>query len=88
MFKMLAFCPSAYVRTRPVHEGPFAQALKRRTPSLTRTLSAARDEHGVPHISASSWRDALYGLGYMHGLDRPTQMLFARAIASHILVAP
>jgi penicillin amidase len=46
-----------------------------------RTLSAARDEYGVPHISAGSWRDALYGLGYMHGLDRPTQMLFARAIA-------
>lgn len=47
-----------------------------------RTLSAARDEDGVPHITASSWRDALYGLGYMHGLDRPTQLLFARAIAS------
>ena len=46
-----------------------------------RTLSAARDEYGVPHISAACWRDALYGLGYMHGLDRPTQMLFARAIA-------
>ncbi len=35
----------------------------------------------MPHISAASWRDVLYGLGYMHGLDRPTQMLFARAIA-------
>ncbi|HEY2147524.1 MAG TPA: penicillin acylase family protein, partial [Pirellulales bacterium] len=35
----------------------------------------------MPHITASSWRDALYGLGYMHGLDRPTQLLFARAIA-------
>lgn len=46
-----------------------------------RTLSAARDEQGVPHLEAASWRDALYGLGYMHGLDRPTQMLFARAIA-------
>src|SRR5947208_15336736 len=46
-----------------------------------RTLSAARDENGVPQIAAASWRDALYGLGYMHGLDRPTQMLFARAIA-------
>src|SRR5258708_4302929 len=46
-----------------------------------RSLTAARDEHGVPHLTAPSWRDALYGLGYMHGLDRPTQMLFARAIA-------
>ena len=46
-----------------------------------RSLSTARDEHGVPHITAPTWRDALYGLGYMHGVDRPTQMLFARAIA-------
>ncbi|HEV2971447.1 MAG TPA: penicillin acylase family protein [Pirellulales bacterium] len=46
-----------------------------------RNLSAARDEYGVPHIRAASWSDALYGLGYLHGLDRPTQMLFARAIA-------
>ncbi len=35
----------------------------------------------MPHIEAASWRNVLYGLGYMHGLDRPTQMLFARAIA-------
>ncbi len=27
-------------------------------------------------------REALYGLGYMHAIDRPTQMLFARAVAS------
>ncbi|MEX0978702.1 MAG: penicillin acylase family protein, partial [Pirellulales bacterium] len=36
----------------------------------------------MPHIAASSWRAALYGLGYMHGIDRPTQMLFSRAVAS------
>src|SRR4051794_16469737 len=47
-----------------------------------RRFTAARDKHGVPHIEAESWREALYGLGYMHGLDRPTQMLFARAVAS------
>jgi penicillin G amidase len=47
-----------------------------------RRLEAFRDEHGVPHITAGSWRAALYGLGYLHGLDRPTQMLFARALAS------
>ena len=46
-----------------------------------RKLSAARDDNGVPHIAADSWPDALYGLGYMHALDRPTQMLFARTIA-------
>jgi len=46
-----------------------------------RRFTAARDEHGVPHISANSWRASIYGLGYMHGLDRPTQMLFSRAVA-------
>ena len=47
-----------------------------------RRFTVARDVHGVPHIAADSWRSALYGLGYMHGIDRPTQMLFARAVAS------
>ncbi len=46
-----------------------------------RRFSAARDANGVPHIEATSWRGALYGLGYMHAIDRPTQMLFARSVA-------
>ncbi len=46
-----------------------------------RKFTAARDENGVPHIEAGSWRNALYGLGYLHALDRPTQMLFSRAVA-------
>jgi penicillin amidase len=47
-----------------------------------RRFSAARDEHGVPHIWATSWRGALYGLGYLHAIDRPTQLLFSRTVAS------
>jgi penicillin amidase len=47
-----------------------------------RRFQVERDDHGVPHIAAHSWRDGLYGLGYMHAIDRPTQMLFARAVAS------
>jgi penicillin amidase len=47
-----------------------------------RKFSASRDAAGVPHIEAPSWREALYGLGYLHALDRPTQMLFGRAVAS------
>src|SRR5262245_17105249 len=47
-----------------------------------RRLEAFRDENGVPHVVAGSRREALYGLGYLHALDRPTQMLFARALAS------
>ncbi len=47
-----------------------------------RSFTVARDENGVPHIRAGSWREALYGLGYMHSIDRTTQMLFARTMAS------
>ena len=47
-----------------------------------RKFEVSRDDQGVPHISAQAWRDALYGLGFMHAVDRPTQMLFARAVAS------
>ncbi|MEX0938507.1 MAG: penicillin acylase family protein [Pirellulales bacterium] len=47
-----------------------------------RKFTAVRDEAGVPHIEAGSWREALYALGYVHALDRPTQMLFGRAVAS------
>ena len=46
-----------------------------------RPFTAARDKHGVPHIEANNWLSCLYGLGYLHATDRPTQMLFARAVA-------
>lgn len=48
----------------------------------TRPFTAARDDNGVPHLTADSWLDALYGLGYMHALDRGTQVLFARSVAN------
>jgi penicillin amidase len=41
-----------------------------------------RDEAGVPHIEAATWHEALYGLGYLHALDRPTQVLFGRTLAN------
>ncbi|HEX4148214.1 MAG TPA: penicillin acylase family protein, partial [Pirellulales bacterium] len=47
-----------------------------------RKFEVARDRAGVPHIRATSWQEALYGLGYMHAFDRPTQMLFARTVAN------
>ncbi len=48
----------------------------------SRPVTAFRDEHGVPQIHADDWRDVLYGLGYMHALDRGTQLLFARSVAN------
>jgi penicillin amidase len=47
-----------------------------------RPFSAARDDAGVPHIQADSWLDALYGLGYLHAIDRGTQLSFSRVVAS------
>lgn len=46
-----------------------------------RHITVQRDKHGVPHVRGSTWLDAIYGLGYMHATDRPTQMYFGRAVA-------
>jgi penicillin amidase len=51
-------------------------------PKTRRRFEAARDENGVPHVRATTWLDALFGLGYMHATDRPTQLLFSRSVAS------
>lgn len=52
------------------------------TKKAKRDFHVHRDAHGVPHITADSWLDALYGLGYMHAIDRGTQLLFSRTVAS------
>ncbi|HTN75729.1 MAG TPA: penicillin acylase family protein, partial [Pirellulaceae bacterium] len=49
---------------------------------VRRQFTAERDAAGVPHIVAGTWLDALYGLGYLHAIDRSTQILFSRSIAS------
>ena len=51
-------------------------------PKTRRRFEVARDENGVPHVVATTWLDALFGLGYMHALDRGTQLLFSRCVAS------
>jgi len=43
---------------------------------------AGRDEAGVAHVEAANWQDALYALGYLHAVDRPTQIFFSRVVAS------
>ena len=47
-----------------------------------RRISIDRDDHGVPHVTGTTWLDVLYGLGYMHACDRGTQLLFSRAVAA------
>ena len=53
-----------------------------RLKKAARDITATRDAHGVPYLKAKNWHDALYGLGYLHAIDRGTQLLFARSMAS------
>jgi len=52
------------------------------TPSARVEFQATRDDAGIPHITADCWLDALYGMGYMHAVDRATQVFFARNVAT------
>ena len=62
-------------------------ALRASLPQLDGTLTVAgaeapieirRDRHGVPHIAARSERDAWFGLGFVHGQDRLSQLALSR----------
>jgi penicillin G amidase len=61
----------------------FGLALGRRLPVTHGTLSVPgtdgailirRDDHGIPHIQATSDDDAWYGIGFCHGQDRCFQL--------------
>lgn len=41
---------------------------------ITRDIEIVRDRHGIPHISAATDADALFGLGFVHAQDRLWQM--------------
>jgi len=43
-------------------------------------LTIKRDASGTPLIKAQSYRDALWGSGYAHGVDRSTQLLMMRIL--------
>lgn len=45
---------------------------------LSASVRIVRDNEGVPHITAQSRNDALFGLGFVHGQDRLWQMEFQR----------
>ena len=48
------------------------------TPAHVRGATITRDSHGVPHIDAASEADLYRGLGWVHGSDRPLQVLATR----------
>jgi penicillin amidase len=51
-----------------------------RVPGLVAPVEIVRDDHGVPHIAASSPRDAYFALGYAHAQDRLFQMQLSRRV--------
>ncbi len=53
-----------------------------RLPGLTKPVEVLRDGYGVPHISAQSFIDAVYALGYVHAQDRLWQMEVNRRTAA------
>ena len=65
----------AYLRrSLPVASGTIA------LPGLHAPVEIVRDADAIPHIFATTKRDALYGLGYVHAQDRLWQMEFQRRI--------
>ena len=55
------------------------------TDSLTGEISIARDEFGIPHISADNIGDSVYGQGYVHAQDRLWQIEYRRRAAGGTL---
>ncbi len=65
----------------------FVRLFERSVPSYDGTISVAglaapvqiaRDAHAIPHITANSFDDAAFALGYVHAQDRLWQMELAR----------
>lgn len=52
---------------------------------LSAPVDVDYDDHGVPHIFASKWLDAIRVLGYVHATDRLWQMDMSRRVASGTL---
>ena len=51
-----------------------------RVPGLSAPVDIVRDADAIPHIFATTKRDALFGLGYAHAQDRLWQMELQRRI--------
>src|SRR6185503_2856314 len=49
---------------------------------LSAPIEVQRDRYGIPHISAQTLEDAVYGLGFVHAQDRLWQMEMNRRIAA------
>ena len=67
----------AYLRrSLPVVDGTIAVT------GTSGTIEIIRDADAVPHVFATTARDAFYGLGYVHAQDRLWQMEFQRRVGN------
>jgi penicillin G amidase len=87
VLKFIAFGLAGLVAMLGLYVAGTAIALRGSLPQLDGTIEVqgasapvhiVRDTDGVPHISAQSRNDALFGLGFVHGQDRLWQMEFQR----------
>ncbi len=63
---------SSFQRSLPAYDGTVHAV------GLGQPVQVLRDSHAVPHILASSFEDAAFGLGYVHAQDRLWQMELSR----------
>jgi len=66
------FIPT-FLFVKPLARGR-AVAFEERLPGLQDRVAVIRDTFGVPHVTASSDRDAYFMMGYLHAQDRFFQM--------------
>jgi penicillin amidase len=45
------------------------------------TVRLKRNQYGIPHVSADSFDDLFYGLGWVHAFDRPVELELTRLVA-------
>ena len=63
---------SSFQRSLPVYDGTV------QVTGLNQPVQILRDRHAVPHILATSFEDAAFGLGFVHAQDRLWQMDLSR----------
>ena len=54
--------------------------LSEEAPDTAHKFSLARDQQGVPHIYAKTYKDLLFGLGYAEAQDRLFSLFFKKML--------
>ena len=75
-FAVAVTCVTLLLRSLPTTHGTLSAN------GLQAEVRIERDEHGVPHIKATSEHDAFFAMGYVHAQDRLWQMDYRRRLGS------